>query len=62
MDGAYRAQGSPIFLLAYRASTHDNTGLTQASLVFGRGLRLPCDLLFGAPPDKKRPTVDRAAN
>jgi hypothetical protein len=25
----------PIFLLAYRASTHNNTGLTPASLVFG---------------------------
>jgi hypothetical protein len=43
------------FLLAYRASTHDTTGSTPASLVFGRELRLPCDLLFGAPPDKERP-------
>jgi hypothetical protein len=25
----------PLFLLAYRASTHDTTGLTPASLVFG---------------------------
>jgi hypothetical protein len=32
----------PIFLLAYTASTHDITGLTPASLVFGRELRLPC--------------------
>jgi hypothetical protein len=29
--------------------------------VFGRELRLPCDLLFGAPPDKERPTTDHAA-
>jgi hypothetical protein len=29
----------PLFLLAYRASTHDNTGSTPASLVFGRELR-----------------------
>jgi hypothetical protein len=36
-----------IFLLAYRASTHDTTGLTPTSLVFGRELQLPCDLLFG---------------
>jgi hypothetical protein len=36
----------PIFLLAYRASTH----------------RLPCDLLFGAPPNKEWPTVDHAIN
>jgi hypothetical protein len=43
------------FLLAYRASTHDTTGLTPASLVFGRELRLPCYLLFGMPPDKDNP-------
>jgi hypothetical protein len=51
-----------IFLLAYRASTHDTTGLTPANLVFGREPGLPGDLLFGAPPDKKRPTIDHAAN
>jgi hypothetical protein len=45
----------PIFLLAYKASTHDTTGLTPASLVFGRELRLPYDLLFGAPPTRKNP-------
>jgi transposase InsO family protein len=28
----------PLFLLAYRASTHDTTGLTPANLVFGREL------------------------
>jgi hypothetical protein len=27
-----------LFLLAYRASTHDTTGLTLTSLVFGREL------------------------
>jgi hypothetical protein len=42
-----------IFLLAYRASTHDTTGLTPVSLVFGREFCLPCDLLFGAPPNKE---------
>jgi hypothetical protein len=45
----------PIFLLSYWASTHDTMGLTPARLVFGRELRLPCDLLFGAPPNKERP-------
>jgi hypothetical protein len=29
----------PLFLLAYRATSHDTTGLTPASLVFGRELR-----------------------
>jgi hypothetical protein len=48
----------PLFFLAYRASTHDTTGLTPGSLVFGRELRLACDLLLGVPPDKERPTTD----
>jgi hypothetical protein len=39
----------PIFLLAYRGSTHDTTGMTPDNMVFGRELRLPCDLLCGAP-------------
>jgi hypothetical protein len=45
----------PIFFLAYRSSTHDTTGLTLARLVFGRALRLTCDLLSGAPPTKRNP-------
>jgi transposase InsO family protein len=52
----------PLFLLAYRTSTHNTTGLTPASLVFGRELQLPCDLLFGVPSDKERPTTDYAAD
>ncbi|XP_033607654.1 uncharacterized protein LOC117282386 [Cryptotermes secundus] len=52
----------PLFLLAYRASIHDTTGLTPASLVFGRELRLPCDLLFGVPPGKELPVTDYAAD
>jgi hypothetical protein len=43
----------PIFLPAYRASTNDIMGLIPVYLVFGRELCLPCDLLFGAPPDKE---------
>jgi hypothetical protein len=39
----------PIFLLAYRASTHDTTGLTSANPVFRRELRLLCNLHFGVP-------------
>jgi hypothetical protein len=52
----------PIFLLAYRASTHDTAGMTPANMVFGRKLRLPCDLLFGAPPDKEQSTTDYVAD
>ncbi|PNF41843.1 hypothetical protein B7P43_G16048 [Cryptotermes secundus] len=51
----------PLFLLACRTSTHDTTGLTAANLVFGRELGLPCNLLFGVPPDKELPTTDYAA-
>jgi len=39
----------PIFLLAYRAATHETTGVTLANMVFGRELRLPCDQMFEAP-------------
>jgi hypothetical protein len=52
----------PLFLLDYRAASHDTTGLTPASLVFGRELQLPCNLLFGVPPDKEQPTTDHAAD
>jgi hypothetical protein len=52
----------PIFLLAYRASTHHTTGLTPASPVFGREPRMPCDLLFRAPSDQERPTIEHAEN
>jgi hypothetical protein len=51
----------PVFLLAYRASTH-TTGMTPTNMVFGRELRLPCDLLFGAPPDKEHSTKDYVAD
>ena len=51
----------PIFLLAYRASTHETTGVTPANMGFGRVLRLPCDLMFGAPPDKEKSTTDYTA-
>jgi hypothetical protein len=52
----------PLILLAYRTSTHDTTGFIPARLVFGLELRLPCYLLFGAPPDKERPTTDHEAD
>jgi hypothetical protein len=52
----------PIFLLAYRASTHETTGVTPANMVFGRELRLPCDLMFGAPPDKEQSVTGYTAD
>jgi hypothetical protein len=65
VSSTYQTDGNdrlPIFLLAYRASTHETTGMTPANVVFGKELRLPCDLLFGAPPDKEQSTTDYAAD
>ncbi|GBL73575.1 Retrovirus-related Pol polyprotein from transposon 297 [Araneus ventricosus] len=41
----------PLFLLAYRSAEHEVTGLTPAEMLFGRTLRLPCDILFGRPSE-----------
>jgi hypothetical protein len=52
----------PIFLLAYRAATHETTGVTPAGMVFGRELHLPCDLMFGVPPDREQSVTSYAAD
>ncbi|UYV78481.1 K02A2.6-like [Cordylochernes scorpioides] len=41
----------PPFLMAYRAAIHEITGQTPAKIMFGRELRLPCDLEFGSPEE-----------
>ena len=41
----------PLFLLAYRSAVHETTGYTPFHMLFGKDLRLPCDLLFGRSPD-----------
>jgi hypothetical protein len=46
-----------LYMLAYRASTHESIGTTAASMVFGGELRLPCVLLFGASAGKDQPTA-----
>jgi hypothetical protein len=46
------------FVLAYRVSTHETRGATPASRVFGRELRLTCDLLIVDPSDKEQFTID----
>jgi len=43
-------QWIPMFLLAYRSSKHETTGVTPAELYLGRELQLPLDLLRGSPP------------
>jgi transposase InsO family protein len=49
-----------IFPQAYRASTYETMGTTPASMVFGRELHLPCDLLFEAFLNKKQSSTDLA--
>ncbi|GFW15557.1 retrovirus-related Pol polyprotein from transposon 412 [Trichonephila clavipes] len=44
-------QKVPLFLLAYRSAVHETTGYSPSQMLFGRDLRLPCDLLFDRPPD-----------
>ncbi|GFW31092.1 retrovirus-related Pol polyprotein from transposon 412 [Trichonephila clavipes] len=44
-------ESSSLFLLAYRSAVHETTGYSPSQMLFGRDLRLPCDLLFGRPPD-----------
>ncbi|KAK9872576.1 hypothetical protein WA026_018708 [Henosepilachna vigintioctopunctata] len=41
----------PVLLMAYRESVHDTIGHTPAKVLFGRELRLPCDLLVGSPEE-----------
>jgi hypothetical protein len=48
----------PIFLLAYRTSTHETTGMTPTSMVFRKDLHLPCDLFFGTSRDKEQSTPE----
>jgi len=42
-----------MFLLAYRSSKHETTGVTPAELYFARDLRLPLDLLHSNPTEQK---------
>ena len=52
----------PYFLLAYRSSIHESTRQTPARVMFGHELRLPCDLEFGAVPDKPLPVEEYVEN
>ncbi|XP_050519398.1 uncharacterized protein LOC126893360 [Diabrotica virgifera virgifera] len=38
------------FAMAYRSAVNESTGQTPAKVLFGREMRLPCDLEFGCRP------------
>ncbi|GBM66858.1 Retrovirus-related Pol polyprotein from transposon 412 [Araneus ventricosus] len=52
----------PLFLLAYRSAEHEVTGLTPAEMLFGRTLRLPCDILFGRPSETPSSPIEYMKN
>ena len=39
----------PLLMMAYRSAVHETTGCTPSEIMFGRGIRLPVDLLYGRP-------------
>lgn len=39
-----------LFAMAYRSAINESTGQTPAKILFGREMRLPCDLEFGCRP------------
>ncbi|GFS98372.1 retrovirus-related Pol polyprotein from transposon 412 [Trichonephila clavipes] len=55
-------QKVPLSLLAYRSAVHETTGYSPSQMLFGRDLRLPCDLLFGRPPDTPSSPVEYVQN
>ncbi|KAJ8349026.1 hypothetical protein SKAU_G00276150 [Synaphobranchus kaupii] len=49
----------PLVLWAYRSAVQESSQLTPAALMFGRELRTPVDLVFGAPPEPEEPNRTR---
>uniref|UniRef100_A0A1A8B7T6 Integrase catalytic domain-containing protein n=1 Tax=Nothobranchius furzeri TaxID=105023 RepID=A0A1A8B7T6_NOTFU len=44
-------QHLPLVLWAYRTAVQESSQCTPAALMFGREIRTPVDLVFGAPPE-----------
>ena len=51
----------PMLMMAYRSSQHVTTGASPYSLMFGRELRLPVDLMFGLPETDTSPNTNQYA-
>ncbi|KAM6968624.1 retrovirus-related Pol polyprotein from transposon 412 [Tautogolabrus adspersus] len=45
----------PLVLWSYRTAVQESSHCTPAALMFGRELRTPVDLVFGAPPEPEIP-------
>lgn len=43
----------PLLMMAYCSSVHETTGCSPSELMFGWEIRLPVDLMFGAPESEK---------
>lgn len=43
----------PLFLMAYHSAVHETTGHTHSMVLFGRKVKLSCDLASGRKPDEK---------
>ena len=50
----------PLVMMAYRSAVHETTGRTPASIIFGKELRLPSDLVFGSPMSEEFEVSDYA--
>ncbi|KAK2895639.1 hypothetical protein Q8A73_015127 [Channa argus] len=50
-DGLDWDQHLPLVLWAYRTAVQESSQCTPATLMFGRELRTPVDLVFGPPPE-----------
>ena len=43
----------PLMIIAYRTSVQESTGATPFSLMFGKEVHLPIDVMFGMPPGEE---------
>jgi hypothetical protein len=47
-----------LFMLPYRVSTKEITGMPMASMVIGRELYLSCELVVRTPTNKEHPRIN----